>query len=189
MILSLHLDLYLFPPPPGSFIIWIPCVSDHRPSAPTSAFSLHVRRAALCRLQSPTSALHHPFSFPTYIFLPFKKRKRKEKKRKEKKKHLYFSCLYLIVCWIPWSVTSSLSNDDGAAIPCPSRHPTASWVASRPPDGSRSTSKCRSPWRWHCSTGTPRCVCTRGPPSHSGWPDDGWNAPRCCNDWSGGSST
>ena len=109
--------------------------------------------------------------------------------QERKKGLLFFSCLYFVNRYSLWSVTSSISDDDGAAVPCPSRHPTASWVASRPPDGSRSTSKCRSPWCWHGSTGASRCVWPRGPPSHSGWSDDGWNASWCCNDWPGGSGT
>lgn len=167
------------PPPP--FISGLPPrVSDHRPSAPTSAF-FHVRRAALCCLQFPTSTFHHHFLFSlTHVF---------SLRKKEKKGLLFFSCLYFVNRYSLWSVTSSISDDDGAAVPCPSRHPTASWVASRPPDGSRSTSKCRSPWCWHGSTGASRCFWPRGSPSHSGRSDDGWNASWCCNNWPGGSGT
>lgn len=78
-------------------------------------------------------------------------------------------------------MTSSLSNDDDAAISCPPRH-AATWVSPQSPNG-RATSKW-TPRRWNGTANASWCLCAGRTPSQSTGSDDGGHAPGRWDSWS-----
>ena len=85
-----------------------------------------------------------------------------------------------------YPVTSDFSNDDGAAVSCPSRHTATSWSTPRSRHGSRPTSKCCASRRCYDAPSSSRSVGTWRTSGYAGWINDGRNASRSWDDWTWG---